>query len=176
MSSRREFITLLRRGGGVADGGGRPAAGDAGDRLSSCRRILANRETRRRISQGLEGARLRRGPERRDRISLGREPIRSAARIGGDLIRRGVAVIAAPPARTRHARPRPRRRPFRSSSATAATRSNGVGPSLNRPGGNVDRCQLTWQWALGEAAGAFARTPARSDALCASWSTRHSDW
>ena len=72
--------------------------------------------------QGLNEAGYRRGPERRDRISLGGRSIRSAAGLAADLVRRQVAVIVDEPALRR--RP-PRRRPrqFRSSSRLAPTRS-----------------------------------------------------
>ena len=73
--------------------------------------------------QGLKESRLRRGPERGDRVSLGGGPIRPPAGAGG---RSG----PPPGGRDRHrrhrrrrSRPRPRPRQFRSSSRPAATRS-----------------------------------------------------
>src|SRR3981081_1575153 len=99
---RRELVTLLgraaaggargaarlrhaarRRGGCVATCSARAAAGDAGDRVP-----------KRHVARGIwtflvclsarfERSRLRREPQRRDRIPLGGGPLRSPAGIGG---------------------------------------------------------------------------------------------
>src|SRR5215831_1168212 len=74
---------VRRRRGVVAARRPRAAAGDAGDWLPW--RLIARR------TQAITGrlppksrrSRLRRRPERRDRIPLGRRPIRPAARAGG---------------------------------------------------------------------------------------------
>ena len=68
----------------MAAGGEGAAAGDAGDRVPQQRhRLTALREPSARIPPGPERNRLCRGPQRRDRISLGGRSIRSTAGAGG---------------------------------------------------------------------------------------------
>ena len=117
---RREFITLL---GGAAAAW--PLAARAQQPAMPVIGIRQRRDGRRRyarsaarIPQGPERNRLRRGPERSDRIPLGgRARYDRLPAAGGRLVRRKVAVIATPGVTVRRSRPRRRPRRFRSSSA-----------------------------------------------------------
>ena len=84
-TAARVHHAARRRGGGVAARGARAAAGDAGDRVP--RRLdsptIGAQARLRAFRQGLSEARLRRGPERRDRIPLGGRSSRSTAGAGG---------------------------------------------------------------------------------------------
>ena len=129
-----------RRGGGVAARGARAAGGDAGDRISSypgAPELSAG--LWRHFAKGLSETGYRRGPQRRDRISLGRTmTMRTLPELAADLVRRQVAVIVAPGGTPRPSRPKRRPRPFRSSSASGTDPVEvGLVASLNRPGGNV---------------------------------------
>src|SRR5436309_6064283 len=74
---------VARRRGYVAACGARAAAtGDAGGRIPPPRVLRHLRRPTARISPGPEGGGLRRGRECGDRISLGREPIRSTFVLG----------------------------------------------------------------------------------------------
>ena len=152
---RREFLGASRRRGGVAARGAR-AAGDAGGRISASTVAgQAIAQSDRGVPPRPERSRLRRGPQRRHRISLGRRSLDRLPALAADLIRAG--------GRDRRQRRRPR------CAAKAATttmpivfvdrrpiRSEGLVASLNRPGGNVTGVSfLAESW--GKAAGAAAR-------------------
>src|SRR5437016_4424020 len=80
----RVHLPPWRRGGGVAARGrGAAAAGDAGDRPSQSWFTRGGGKFIGGIPQWTERNRLRRGPERSDRISLGRGTKRSIAGAGG---------------------------------------------------------------------------------------------
>ena len=93
---RREFITLL---GGAAAW---PLAARAQQPAMPVIGLLSatspdnNADRLRAFRAGPRRARLCRGPERGDRLSVGRRPARSAAGLAADLVRRQVAVIAVP--------------------------------------------------------------------------------
>src|SRR5262245_61829556 len=67
----------------VADRGARAAGGEAGGRVSQCRVCQGLRATIVGLSQRSERGRLRRWPQRRNRISLGGGPTGPAAGDGG---------------------------------------------------------------------------------------------
>ena len=66
------------------------------------------------VSPGSEGAGYARGPQRRDRISLGGGQVSGCRELAADLVRRQVAVIAAIRAPLRRWRPKQRPQQFRS--------------------------------------------------------------
>ena len=92
MIRRREFISLLGGAGGVAGGGARAAAGDAGDWIS--RRRSADRAFDCRLSPGPGRIRIRRRAQRSDRTRALRRSIRSTTG-AGDQVRRQAALIVA---------------------------------------------------------------------------------
>jgi hypothetical protein len=77
---RREFISLL--GGAAAARGAGAAARHTGDRVSR-RRFAQFQSGHGRVPTGSERNRLRRGPRRGHRISVGGRAIRSVVRAGG---------------------------------------------------------------------------------------------
>src|SRR5262245_18640588 len=77
---RREFITLL--GGGVAARGAVAAVGDAGDRVPQENFDPTLLPLSCGVSSGPQGDRIFRGSERRNRVPVGRGPVRSTASTG----------------------------------------------------------------------------------------------
>ena len=136
---RREFITLSAARRCVAARGARAAAGDAGGSdFFTALRLPRPGTVCIRIPQGPEGSRLRRGPERRDRVSLGRgsdtigcrrwRPSWSRRKVARDRRRTGHAAHGAKAATT-------------TIPIVFASGSDPVGSSARRqprrPGGNV---------------------------------------
>src|ERR1700730_16942127 len=72
-------LYAARRRGCVAAGGARAAVGDAGDRVSQQRIASPVRTASAPVPRGTERGWLRRGPERRDRLSVGGGAKRSTA-------------------------------------------------------------------------------------------------
>ena len=137
---RREFITLLGGGGGVAAGGARAAAGDAGDRFSQQRdRLSRPRHIVAGFRQGLNEAGYVEGRNVAIEYRWAEGQYDRLPALAADLVRRQVG-------RDRHDR-----RPLdaargqggdldnsRSSSHSASTPwSLASSASLNGPGGNV---------------------------------------
>src|SRR6516165_8182827 len=84
-----------QRGSGMATGRTCAAGGDAGDRFPRRRNVRPDGQPPARIPSRPPRSRICRGPERRDRISLGRGLQRTMPALANELVHRQVTVIAA---------------------------------------------------------------------------------
>ena len=133
--NRREFITLLGGAARVAARGARAAAGDAGGGIS-CPCTPLTDATALPRSTGLEGSRLCRGPERRDRVPLWAGQTDRLPLLVADLLRRQVALIVGNTPSALAAKAATTTVPIVFVTGGDPVR-DGLVASLNRPGGNV---------------------------------------
>ena len=165
---RREFITLL---GGAAAAwplaarAQQPAMPVIGFLRSTSLADAAH--LRDCVPPGPEGSRLRRGPERRDRIPLGgRSSLIGCRLLVADLIRRQVAVIVGNTPSALAAKAATTTVPIVFATGGDPVR-DGLVASLNRPGGNVTGVSFLNSGVGGKALGAAAPDRAQCDNNCA---------
>ena len=155
----------------MADGGGRAAAGDAGDWLSSCGRILGIASRVAAFHRGLKELDFVEGRNVAIEYRWAENQFDRLPELAGDLIRRGVAVIAAPAGAdtTRVVKGLTTTIPIVFSTGVDPVQT--VGPKPQPAWAAMRPVSLTWQWALGVSGSGFCTNSCRE--RCALRSLSH---